>query len=62
MPLIDTVASGTSVASGAMIYSSDFSVVGRVRKKGILPFENSGTVTSAGLTISAIRTTDGIVS
>lgn len=62
VPLIDAVASGTSISSGAMIYSSDFSVVGRVRKKGILPFENSGTVTSAGLTISAIRTTDGIVS
>ena len=60
-PLIDTVAAGSSVTSGSMIYSSDFSVVGRVRKKGILPFENSGTVTSAGLTISAIRTTDGIV-
>lgn len=62
VPLIDTVAAGSSVTSGSMIYSSDFSVVGRVRKKGILPFENSGTVTSAGLTISAIRTTDGIVS
>ena len=61
VPLIDTVAAGSSVTSGSMIYSSDFSVVGRVRKKGILPFENSGTVTSAGLTISAIRTTDGIV-
>lgn len=62
VPLVDAIASGTSLASGSMIYSSDFGVIVRVRKKGILPFENTGTVTSAGLTISAIRTTDGIVS
>jgi hypothetical protein len=62
VPLIDALASGTSIASPAMIYSADFDVIARVRKKGILPFENTGTVTSAGLTISAIRTTDGIVS
>jgi hypothetical protein len=61
VPLIDEVASGTSIASGSMIYVSNFPVVARVRKKGILPFENSGTVTNAGLTISAIRTTDSIV-
>jgi hypothetical protein len=61
VPMIDAVASSTSISSGAMIYSSNFTVVARVRKIGILPFENSGTVTNAGLTISAIRTTDSIV-
>lgn len=61
VPMIDDVAAGTSMSSAAMIYSADFDVVGRVRKYGILPFENTGTVTNAGLTISAIRTTDSIV-
>lgn len=62
VPLIDNTASGTSIVSPTMIYSSDFDVVVRVRKKGILPFENTGTVTSSGFTASAIRTTDTIVS
>jgi len=62
VPLIDAVATGTSVTSPSMIFGSNFDVIGRVRKKGILPFQNTGTVTSAGLTISAIRTTDTIVS
>jgi hypothetical protein len=61
VPMIDAIASSTSVSSGSMIYSSEFTVVARVRKLGILPFENTGTVTSAGLTISAIRTSDSIV-
>ena len=60
VPLIDSAASGTSIASGSMIYASDFDIIARVRKKGILPFENTGTVTSAGLTVAAIRTADNI--
>jgi hypothetical protein len=36
-------------------------VIARVRKKGILPYENTATITSAGASISAIRTTDSIV-
>lgn len=62
VPLIDATASGTSVVSPSMTHVSDFDVVVRVRKKGIQPFENTGTVTSAGFTASAIRTTDTIVS
>lgn len=60
VPLIDTAAVGATVTAPAITYLSDFDVIARVRKKGILPFENTGTVTSAGLTISAIRTTDNI--
>lgn len=60
VPLIDAAATGTSITAPAITYLADFDVIARVRKKGILPFENTGTVTSAGLTISAIRTTDTI--
>jgi hypothetical protein len=62
VPLIDDEASGTSIASPAMTYVSDFDVLARVRKKGILPFEVPATVTSNGAALSAIRTTDTIVS
>lgn len=60
VPLIDATASGTTVSAPAITYLADFDVIARVRKKGILPFENTGTVTTAGLTISAIRTADTI--
>lgn len=65
VPIIDAQASGTSV-SATLTYVADFAVVGRVRKyatganNSILPFENTGTVTSAGLTMSAIRTVDTV--
>jgi hypothetical protein len=58
-PLIDQQASGTSVTKSIQ-YSADFAVIARVRKKGILPFENTGTVGISGLTISAIRTVDTV--
>jgi len=61
VPIIDDVASSTSISSPAITYVSNFDVIARVRKKSILPFENTGTVTSAGLTVAAIRTTDTIV-
>lgn len=61
VPLIDDVASSTSIVSPSMIYSADFDVVYRVRKKGIIPFENSAVVGSAGQSVSAIRTVDPIV-
>jgi hypothetical protein len=61
VPLIDDAAAGTSMASPAIQYVADFEVIARVRKKGILPFQNSATVTSAGAAISAIRTADAIV-
>ena len=64
-PIIDEQATGTSI-SKALTYVADFAVVGRVRKyatgagNSILPFENTGTVTNTGLTISAIRTVDTV--
>lgn len=58
-PYIDGVASGTTM-SKSFVYAADFDIIARVRKKGILPFENTGTVTNAGASISAIRTTDTI--
>jgi len=59
VPVIDEQATGTSV-SKALTYFADFPVIARVRKKGILPFENTGTVANTGLTVSAIRTADTV--
>jgi hypothetical protein len=44
-----------------MTYVADMDVVYRIRKKGILPFENTAVVGSAGASVSAIRTTDSVV-
>lgn len=61
VPLIDDAAAGTSIASPAMVYQgTPFDVIARVRRKGILPFENTASVGSGGASISAIRTTDTI--
>lgn len=60
-PYIDDTASGTSM-SKSLVYASDFDIIARVRKKGIVPFENTATVTNAGASVSAIRATDTIVS
>ncbi|RQW89941.1 MAG: hypothetical protein EHM79_02220 [Geobacter sp.] len=60
VPLIDQVALSTSVSKTGIIYVAPFSVIARVRKKGILPFENSALVEGANTTIAAIRTTDAI--
>jgi len=59
-PLIDKQASSTSV-SNTLTQSASIPVLTRVRKKGILPFEVEGSVGSSGLTVTAIRTLDGIV-
>jgi hypothetical protein len=59
-PFVDEQAAGTSV-SKTVLYASNRDVLVRVRKKGILPFESPGTVTSTGLSVAANRTTDGIV-
>jgi hypothetical protein len=65
VPLIDTTAASTT-ATNSLIYSSNINVVARVRKyasgvnNSILPFETSGTVTSTGYTVSAIRTIDSV--
>jgi hypothetical protein len=60
-PFIDETAAATSV-SKTVLYSSARDVVVRVRKKGILPFEVSGSVSSSGLSVVASRITDSIVS
>lgn len=60
VPFLDEIASSTSV-SKTVLYNSNRDVLIRVRKKGILPFETSGTVSSSGLSVAAIRTTDSIV-
>jgi hypothetical protein len=64
VPLIDDEVGvgAVTIISPSIQHDADFPVVIRVRKKGILPFQNTGTVTSNGLTASAIRTTDNIVS
>lgn len=66
VPLIDKVATGTSVST-SLVYSSNVPVLVRVRNSTtsgnkIVPFETTGTVTSTGLTVSAIRTADTIIS
>jgi hypothetical protein len=60
VPYIDEQASGASV-SKSVIYVSDRTVMIRVRIKGIIPFETTGTYGSTGLSVAAIRTTDSIV-
>jgi len=60
VPFVDETATSTST-SKTVLYAADRAVLVRVRKKGILPFETSGTVTTSGLSVAAIRTTDSIV-
>jgi hypothetical protein len=60
VPFIDAQASASSI-SVTVIYTADRSVLVRVRNKGIIPFEIAATYISVGLTVSAIRTTDAIV-
>ena len=61
VPYLDSTATTTSVSNVVIYASASRDVLIRVRKKGILPFETSGTVTSSGLSVSAIRKTDSIV-
>jgi hypothetical protein len=60
IPYLYTTADATT-ETATIVYVQDRPVITRVRKKGILPFEVSGTITSSGLTVTAIRTTDSIV-
>lgn len=60
VPYVDTEATGTSIVVD-IIYVTDRAILTRVRRKGILPFEVEGTITSIGANITAIRTVDGIV-
>ena len=59
VPIIDTVASSTNV-SNQLIYSSDIPVIVRVRQAGYKPFEVTSTITSVGLSVSAIRVADTV--
>ena len=63
VPFIDAEATATSIEK-VVLYTADRAVLVRARRKAataILPFETSATVTTAGLTISVIRTVDAIV-
>lgn len=61
VPLIDEEATTTSAALTGITFASAFGVVARIRRKGILPFENTQDIpTGADVSISAIRTTDAI--
>ena len=65
VPFIDQRATDTSV-SKEVLYAADRTVLIRVRMyatgvgNSILPFETAGSVTTAGLSVAAIRTADGI--
>jgi hypothetical protein len=54
------VTGATTSVTVTVIYVTDRDVLARVRKVGILPFETTGTFTSTGYSVAAIRTTDGI--
>lgn len=58
--IYEEVASGYTAVSESVIYVSDRSIITRVRKTGILPFETTGTFGSTGYSAAAIRTTDSI--
>lgn len=63
VPFIDTTAGSTSQAV-TVVYSTNRTILLRVRRKAatpILPFETTGTFGSTGYSTSAIRTTDSIV-
>lgn len=63
VPYIDRAVPGgqTSIVQPLIYASVDRTLVARVRKKGILPFETPATLVTGGITITAIRTTDSIV-
>lgn len=58
---ISELASGPVSQTTLTFATADIPVLIRVRKKGILPFEVESTITSTGLSVAAIRTTDNIV-
>lgn len=61
IPLIDAVASGTSISSAQMQYGSPFTCRYRVRNGGgspIVPFESTLSVTSTGGSGTAVRNAD----
>ena len=58
--LIEKEATATSVTN-TIQYLADIPLLIRVRRKGILPFQTTGTFGSSGATIGAVRTSDTIV-
>lgn len=61
VPYIDAIAVGTSVST-SITYAADRNISTQVRRKGIIPFTtNAISLTSAGYTATAVRTTDSIV-
>ena len=52
------VGDGTYKATENYSYTSDQPVIVRARYRGFLPFEATGTITSSGLTVSAVWQTD----
>lgn len=60
-PYVDDVAAGATM-SKSFVYVGDFDIMVRARKKGIVPFQNTATVTTSGASVGVIRQTDSIVS
>jgi len=63
VPFIDAEATTTFIEK-VVLYAADRAVLVRARRKAataILPFETSASVTTAGLSVAVIRTTDAIV-
>ena len=63
VPYIDkeTISGATSIVQ-ALTYDTNRYLVARVRQYGIIPFETTAELVTGGITITAIRTTDTIVS
>jgi len=63
VPYIDEeTISGATQIQQQLTYASNRYLVARVRQYGIIPFETTAQLVSGGITITAIRTTDTIVS
>jgi len=59
-PYLDKNADGSGEAEVTVKYAADKYIVTIVRYKGYIPFDVAGQLVQAGVTITAIRTTDGI--
>jgi hypothetical protein len=63
VPYIDReTVSGSTTILQSLTYAENRYLVARVRQYGIIPFETTAQLVSGGITITAIRTTDTIVS
>jgi len=59
-PWLDKNADGSGNAEVTVKYASDKYIVTIVRYKGYIPFDVAGQLVQAGVTVTAIRTVDGI--